>query len=196
MKMQLNRVARACVTSVISASMVGGCAIKQGMDDNTTGAKAIEKMAVDAKARTQENVKAGAIVRVDRPRIGGREFRVVVDELPPVFNRKISYQTLGAQTLEEVIRAASAMTGAQIRMVEAFDADASGAGAVAGSGSSASVASYATQKVTFQVNGTFKDLLNEVANLLDISWRYNKATDTVEYFRFCLLYTSPSPRDS
>ncbi|HWS26013.1 MAG TPA: hypothetical protein VN259_05490 [Xanthomonadales bacterium] len=152
------------------------------MSQNISGAKAIEDVAVEAKVRTQQNVKEGAIVRVDRPRIGGREVRVVTDELPPAFSRKLAYQTAGAQTLEEVVRSVSAVAGVQIRMFEAFEADAS-----SGSGSAAAGAvatSYSKNKVTFQVNGTFRDFLNEVAGLLDISWRYNKQTDAVEFYRF------------
>ncbi len=181
--MTKNTAMRACIYAAASASIMSGCAVKQGIDQNTSSAKVIEQTAIEAKARTQENVKAGAIVRVDRPRIGGREFRVVVEELPPAFSRKLTYQTLGAQTLEEVVRSASAMTGMQIRMFEAFDAEAGGAGGSGGTGGT-TAASYTKNKVTFQVDGTFRDFLNEVASLMDISWRYNKLTDTVEFYRF------------
>lgn len=175
-----NRGAGPVLLSLFCAVVLSGCGAMRVMDQNTKSAAAIEDTAIKARTAAIESARTGTVVRVDRPRISGRELRVVVEELPPSFGRKVTYQTLGAQTLEEVVRSVSTMTGMQIRMFEAFDA---GASAGASAGVSTTAASYTGQKVTFQVDGTLKDFLNEVAGLMDISWRYNKLTDSVEFYR-------------
>ena len=176
MKRYLNHSALAVTLAMLAA----GCSQMQKTEGNI---EAVTRDAVTLRDAAVENAIPGSVQRTSRPRLAGEE--VVLrsqDALPPIFGKRMVYATQGVQSLTEVLDGISTMAGIAIAANEI-----SQSGTRQGAGNTpfnASSANALNGQVSLEFNGTLKALLDELAMKNEASWRFDKKTNSVEFFRF------------
>lgn len=166
-------IALACSSLVASLS---GCGIVSGYKESNSQFTEARDTAEQARRSMDLGARDGAVMHMTRPRIAGEEIRLAHNILPEAFRTRVTYQTLGAQSLEEVTRTVSGLVGVPIRLFEALDNS--------GGGFAQGTPSFSNGTVTFQMQGTFQEFLDEIAAALDVSWRYNSKERQVELYRY------------
>lgn len=169
-----NSIAALACSSIILA--LPGCGIISGYKETNERFTEAKERAEQARQTLDASSTDGAIMRMSRPRIAGEEIRLAHNVLPEVFRTRVTYQTLGAQSLEEVTRTVSGLVGMPIRLFESLDGSQNGMPQAG--------ASFSNGTVTFQMRGTFQEFLDEVTAALDLSWRFNAKERQVELYRY------------
>jgi hypothetical protein len=170
--------------ALAAALLMQGCTVPP-----IARAQASGQATADAAERLRrDNIDSAAsssVVRTARPRLAGEELSVrVMDPVPEVLSRKLSYSTSGAQTLSEVLQAVSQLLGMAIVAGEIMQPPAAGP-----TGPSAAGAPPPAGPLTGRVQIEFANrpassLLDEIAAQNDASWRYVARSGSIEFFRF------------
>lgn len=168
------------VAAAVAIAMTVGCASVKQNDEKITRT---ETTAIALRDAAVNNTASGSVVRTDRPRLAGEEV-VLVDPtaLPPVFAKKVTYSTQGAQALSDVLETVSGLVGIRILNQETTSGDAAAGmvppqlGQVPGA--------QITGRVQIEFNGTLRGLLDDLSARENASWRYSAKTNTVDFFRY------------
>jgi hypothetical protein len=170
--------------ALAAALLMHGCTVSpigRAQANGQATADAAERLRRDNIA----SAASSSVVRTARPRLAGEELSVrVMDPVPEVLSRKLSYSTSGAQTLAEVLQAVSQLLGMAIVAGEIMQPPAAGP-----TGPSAAGASPPAGPLTGRVQIEFANrpassLLDEIAAQNDASWRYVARSHSIEFFRF------------
>lgn len=176
-KQRATEVARrlTCLASAISVLLLPGCGVIQEAQKNTQATADHTRRLVDE--RTAMAAPAG-VTRLAGPRIAGKEIRLhKTDTLPSPFDSEITVVSPGTQKLSEVLENLSSRIGIPIAATEILGA------------STAQQTPSASQNVIngftqVDYSGTLKGLLNELAQRNEASWRYYRARNAIEFFRY------------
>ncbi len=160
------------VFPLVLVALSGCAAIQQSetkIDQDRNTAEAI-------RALVENNSVNGSVIRTSKPRIAGEEVVIKSNQLPSVFGQKISYVTKGSQSLVQTLDDISLASGIAIRTAEISDMTRGiqqGGNDVTLSGN-----------VALEYSGTNRGLFDEIAGKSNVSWRYNVAMRSVEFFRY------------
>ena len=183
------------VAAAVAIAMTVGCASVKQNDEKITRT---ETTAIALRDAAVNNTASGSVVRTDRPRLAGEEV-VLVDPtaLPPVFAKKITYSTQGAQALSDVLETVSGLVGIRILNQETTSSDAAPGMALPQPGQLPGA--QITGRVQIEYNGTLRGLLDDLSARESASWRYNAKTNTVDFFRYetrtLSLYLPPGAKN-
>mgnify|MGYP003603093668 FL=1 len=168
---------------VAAGALLPGCAIQQDLQRAKDGVASATQTADLARTSMSANAASGAVTTLSRARIAGEPFVIRVGELPPVFSRPLAWRSHGTESMVDLLRAFTEMTGLPVRKGE-LSAGAPGGGHMSGVAADAQTAALSSERVTLSFNGTVKSFLDEIASRLDVSWRYDVRTREVELYRF------------
>lgn len=160
------------VLSLILVALSGCTAIQQSetkIDQDRNTAEAIRALA-------ENNSVNGSVVRTSKPRIAGEEVVIKSNLLPSVFGQKISYVTKGSQSLVQTLEDISLASGIAIRTAEISDMTRG----VQQGGNDVTLSG----NLALEYSGTNRGLFDEIAGRSNVSWRYNVAMRSVEFFRY------------
>jgi hypothetical protein len=183
------------VAAAVAIAMTVGCASVKQNDEKITRT---ETTAIALRDAAVNNTASGSVVRTDRPRLAGEEV-VLVDPtaLPPVFAKKVTYSTQGAQALSDVLETVSGLVGIRILNQETTSSDAAPGMAPPQPGQLPGA--QITGRVQIEYNGTLRGLLDDLSARESASWRYNAKTNTVDFFRYetrtLSLYLPPGAKN-
>lgn len=167
-----------CAATVVCMLMLHGCSTIDEAERNT---RIADQRARQLLADHSQNAAPAGVTRLSAPRIAGQEIKLqktVV--LPAVFDSHIAYTSPGTQKLSEVLQELSTRVGLAIIGTEILSASQSGQPQSAATSAQNAINGY----VQVDFEGTFKSLLNDLAQRNQASWRYVKVRNTVEFFRF------------
>ncbi len=179
---RLTRQALPC--ALAAALLMQGCTVSPIGRAQANG-QATADVAERLRRDNIDSATSSSVVRTARPRLAGEELSLrVMDPVPELLSRKLSYSTSGAQTLSEVLQAVSQLLGMAIVAGEIMQPPAAGP-----TGPSAAGASPPAGPLTGRVQIEFADrpassLLDEIAAQNDASWRYVARSRSIEFFRF------------
>lgn len=149
---------------------IAGCA---GMQEVETKIRQDESAAEAVRALVESNATNGSVIRSNRQRIAGEEVPVKTNPLPTIFDEKMSYVTKGSQSLVQTLEDIGQAAGISIRTAEIADLSRGVQGTESLAGN-----------VALEFSGTTRGLFDEIAGKGNVSWRYNRTTRAVEFFRF------------
>lgn len=173
----MNIILRKTVLSMVMAGMVlPGCAIQKDLATAKDAVKSTTAKVDGLRERMVDNAASGAITTLSRPRLAGEMVQIKKSELPIAFSRTLSWRTHGIETMGDLFRTFTEMTGLTVRSGEIAPQGTNGIPTVDNS--------MMNEKVTLVFNGSVKGFLDEVASRLDVSWRYDSKTKEIEFFRY------------
>lgn len=169
---QAQRLIAGGVAAAVAIASLGGCA---QLVQAEAKVKRVQDAVTDLRDQNVANSASASVSRTSRPRLAGQEITLrAQNDLPEVFNRRVSYATQGAQSLADVLDGIASICGMSMQANEISRGQ--GGNQVGGGGLSG--------KVQLDFHGSLRGLLDELANRNDASWRYVAKSNSVEFFRF------------
>lgn len=170
------------VSMAVTAMFIAtGCA---QMQETEKTIKTVTQDAISLRDAAVDNAIPGSVQRTKRPRLSGDEIVLRSrDALPPLFSKRVVYSTQGVQSLAEVLDGVASMAGIAIAASEISQSGSRETNRQP-TGSATSTGGGMSGNVSLEFNGTLKALLDELAMKNEASWRFNKSTNSVEFFRF------------
>jgi type IVB pilus formation R64 PilN family outer membrane protein len=171
-----------CYAMVLgSMGVLGGCTAV--MEKAAKNVDKVQSSAIDARDQAVANASSSTVTRTARPRLAGEEIILRAENpLPPIFFKKLSYATQGAQTLQEILDFIADATGTPIRTNEIADNQNGLVGAQMAMSPQRGIGN--TDRLQFEYTGTVAGLLNELAGRKDLSWRYVARTESIEFYKY------------
>lgn len=167
---------KSILSMVIGGMVLPGCAIQKDFNTAKEAVKTTTARMDGLRTEMTGNAASGGVTTFTRPRLAGELVPIKKVELPPAFSRTLAWRTHGVETMGDLLRTFTEMTGLLVR-----------AGEIAPQGvNGVPMADNAlmNEKVTLVFNGSVRGFLDELASRLDVSWRYEPRTKEIEFFRY------------
>lgn len=167
-----------CAAAAACMLILQGCST---IDEAQRNTRAADQRARQLLAEHSQNAAPAGVIRLSAPRIAGQEVKLnKTTTLPAVFDGHVAYTSPGTQKLSEILEELSARVGMPIIGSEILTTSQSALPQNSATSTNTTINGY----VQVDYEGSFKGLLDELAQRNQASWRYVKARNTVEFFRF------------
>jgi len=178
-------VARASALSAVAAAvLLSGCA---SIETTQQRIQTLEAEVTRSTAATQQQFPPPGLIRFNEPRLTATPVPTRSAQIPAQFNNRVTYAGLAPQTLSEVLATLTSMTGLafDVRDVLAAPAPtAAGASPMPTAMPTGSSANLGQERIHYRFEGRLTDMLDDLAQRLDASWRYDERTRRVVFFRY------------